>query len=59
MRVEELRKLIHETSGILPAVQKLSYAGKDLNDSQRSLEQYGVKFWNAKFPGWPLKIRRN
>ena len=59
MRVEELRKLIYETCGILPAVQKLSYAGKDLNDSQRSLEQYGVSYWNGKFPGWPLKIRKN
>jgi len=58
MRVEELRKVIKDTCGIIPALQKFSYAGKNLDDSQRTLEQYGIAYWNAKFPGWPLKIRK-
>ncbi|GLC42997.1 hypothetical protein PLESTM_001411000 [Pleodorina starrii] len=39
MRVEELRLVIRDAGGILPALQKLSYAGKHLDDSQRTLEQ--------------------
>ena len=49
---------MQDKSGIIPALQKFSYAGKNLEDSQRTLEQYGIAYWNKKFPGWPLKIRR-
>ena len=38
--------------------KRLSYAGKHLDDSQRTLQQYGIKYWNSKFPDWPLVIRR-
>ena len=58
MRVEELRRVIYEKGGIIPALQKFSYAGKNLEDSQRTLEHYGIAYWHAKFPHWPLKIRR-
>jgi hypothetical protein len=58
MRVEELRRVIYEKGGIIPALQRLSFAGKNLEDSQRTLEHYGVAYWHAKFPHWPLKIRR-
>lgn len=58
MRIEEVRTVIRDKGGILPALQKLSYAGKNLEDSQRTLEQYGVGYWNARFPHWPLKIRK-
>jgi len=44
--------------GVLPALQRLSYAGKHLDDAQRTLEQYGVAHWHAKFPHWPIKIRK-
>ena len=43
---------------MLPALQRLSYAGKQLDDAQRTLEQYGVAQWAAKVPNWPLKIRK-
>ena len=39
MRVEELRKVIRDKGGIIPALQRLSYAGKNLEDAQRTLEQ--------------------
>eukprot|EP00775_Hariotina_reticulata_P008823 gene8823-9002_t len=58
MRIEELRNVIRDVGGVLPALQKLSYAGKHLDDAQRTLEQYGVAYWHNKFPHWPLKIRR-
>lgn len=58
MRIEELRRVIMEKGGVIPALQRFSYAGKNLEDSQRTLEQYGVSYWNKKFPHWPLKIRR-
>ncbi|KAK2079390.1 hypothetical protein QBZ16_003081 [Prototheca wickerhamii] len=58
MRIEDLRKLIRDKSGIIPALQKLSYAGKNLDDPQRTLAHYGVAYWHSKFPHWPLKIRR-
>ncbi len=58
MRVDELRKVIYEKGGIIPALQRFSYAGKNLEDSQRTLEHYGIAYWNKKFPAWPLKIRR-
>lgn len=44
---------------MLPALQRLSYAGKRLDDAQRTLEQYGVAYWHARFPQWPLRIRRS
>eukprot|EP00877_Chromochloris_zofingiensis_P002825 jgi/Chrzof1/12543/UNPLg00494.t1 len=58
MRVEELRTVIRDKGGIIPALQKFSYAGKHLNDSQRTLEQYGIAYWHNKFPHWPLRIRK-
>lgn len=32
MRVEELRNVIRDVGGILPALQRLSYAGEGLTD---------------------------
>lgn len=58
MRVEELRRIIMDQGGIIPALQRFAYAGKNLEDSQRTLEQYGIAYWHKKFPNWPLKIRR-
>ncbi|KAL6775802.1 hypothetical protein ACKKBG_A18550 [Auxenochlorella protothecoides x Auxenochlorella symbiontica] len=58
MRIEDLRKLIKDKAGIIPALQKLSFAGKNLDDAQRTLAHYGVAYWHDKFPEWPLKIRR-
>ena len=58
MRVEELRRVVMKKGGIIPALQRFSYAGKNLEDSQRTLEQYGIAYWHKKFPDWPLKIRR-
>jgi len=57
MRVEDLRLVIRDVGGILPALQRLSYAGKHLDDPQRTLQQYGVEFWNKRFPHWPIKVR--
>ncbi len=57
-RVEELRGVLRDAGGLLPALQRLSFAGKNLDDAQRTLEQYGVAYWHAKFPHWPLKLRR-
>jgi hypothetical protein len=47
-----------DAGGVLPALQRLSYAGKHLDDAQRTLEQYGIAYWHAKFPHWPLRIRK-
>ncbi|KAL0023269.1 hypothetical protein WJX77_001673 [Trebouxia sp. C0004] len=58
MRIEDLRLVIQEVGGVVPALQKLSYAGKKFEDSQRSLQQYGVAYWHKKFPHWPIKIRK-
>ncbi|KAG2497485.1 hypothetical protein HYH03_004638 [Edaphochlamys debaryana] len=57
-RLEALRAAIRDAGGIPPALQKLSYAGKALDDSQRTLEHYGVAYWHKRFPHWPIKIRR-
>jgi hypothetical protein len=87
----------------MPGLQKLAFAGKNFDDSQRTLEQcvrraacggaaaqrrqrsatqsgsaacsaaaraadapprparrsYGVRYWHAKFPHWPITIRRH
>ena len=58
IRVHELRCVIAEHCGVLPGLQRLSYAGKKFEDPERNLEHYGVKYWNAKFPDWPVVIRR-
>jgi hypothetical protein len=58
MRVEELRAVIRDVGGILPALQRLSYAGKHLDDAQRTLEQHGIAYWHKKFPHWPIRVRR-
>jgi len=39
-------------------MQKLAYAGKKLDDSKRTLEHYGVAYWQKKFPDWPVTIRK-
>jgi len=57
-RVHELRGVIAERCGVLPGLLRLSYAGKKFEDPERNLEHYGVKYWNAKFPDWPVIIRR-
>jgi len=59
MKVHDLRGLIRDTCGIMPGMQKLSYAGKNMEDPERTLEHYGIKYWHAKFPGWPVIIRRH
>lgn len=33
--------LLQDKAGIIPALQKLSFAGKNLDDAQRTLAQYG------------------
>jgi len=58
MTVHDLRKVIHDRCGVLPGLQKLAYAGKNMEDPARTLEHYGVKYWHAKFPDWPITIRR-
>lgn len=57
-RAGELRGVISDACGVLPGLQRLSYAGKRFEDPERTLEHYGVKYWNAKFPDWPVVIRR-
>jgi Ubiquitin family len=59
MRIDELRCVIRDVGGVLPALQRLSYAGKRLEDPVRTLEMYGIAYWHAKFPHWPIKIRCN
>ena len=39
MKVDDLRKVISNACGIMPGMQKLSFAGKNFEDSQRTLEQ--------------------
>jgi hypothetical protein len=56
MRVDELRRVIRDRGGIIPALCRLSYAGKHFEDGNRTLQHYGVAFWNQRFPHWPLKI---
>eukprot|EP01023_Acetabularia_acetabulum_P037991 TRINITY_DN36299_c0_g1_i4.p2 TRINITY_DN36299_c0_g1~~TRINITY_DN36299_c0_g1_i4.p2 ORF type:complete len:134 (-),score=20.67 TRINITY_DN36299_c0_g1_i4:341-742(-) len=58
MRIEDLRQVIYKQGGIIPALQKLSYADRNLDDSQRTLEQYGICYWHKRFPHWSLKIRK-
>lgn len=58
MRVHEVRCIIYEVGGILPGLQRLVYAGKRMEDPQRTLRHYGVAYWHARFPHWPLVVRR-
>ena len=39
MKIDDLRKVIAEKCGIMPGMQKLSFAGKNFEDSQRTMEQ--------------------
>ena len=59
MTVEDLRNVIRDQGGIIPALQRLSYAGKQFHDSKRTLEHYGVAYWSRKFPHWPLTVTRH
>lgn len=56
MRVDELRLVIRDKGGIIPALCRMSYAGKHFEDGNRTLQHYGVGFWHQRFPHWPLKI---
>jgi len=56
MRVSEVKKVIFERCGVMPGLIRLAYAGKKLDDDARKLEHYGVRYWNAKFPDWPLTL---
>jgi len=58
MRVRDLRRLIQDYCAVPPGSMKLGFAGKRFEDAERTLEHYGVKYWNNKFPDWPLVIRR-
>lgn len=57
-RVHELKKLIADKCGVLPGLQCLSYAGKRLDDPNRTLLHMGVRYWHARFPRWPVTILR-
>lgn len=57
-RVEAVRLAIRDATGIPPALCRLSYAGTRLEDAQRTLGHYGVAYWHAKFPQWPLVVTR-
>ena len=56
VRVDELRLMIRDQGGIIPAICRLSYAGKHFEDGNRNLAHYGVGFWSQRFPHWPLKV---
>lgn len=58
MTVEDLRLVIRDKGGILPGLQRLSYAGKKMEDCKRTLEHYGITYWHAKFPHWPITVRK-
>lgn len=57
-RVHELKKLIADKCGVLPGLQCLSYAGKRMDDPNRTLLHMGVRYWHARFPRWPVTILR-
>merc|ERR1711933_568131 len=57
MTIEDLRLEIKAKGGIIPGMQKLAYAGKKLDDPKRTLEHYGIAYWHAKFPSWPITVR--
>lgn len=56
MRVDDLKLLIQEKGGVPVSLQKLAYGGKRLVDPNRTLAQYGVAYWNKRFPNWELKL---
>ena len=58
IRVYELRRIIANKCGVLPGLQRLTFAGKKMDDSERNLEHYGFKYWNKKFPDWPIVMRK-
>lgn len=58
MRVHEVRNIVYKVGGILPGLQRLVYAGKRMEDPQRTLKHYGVAFWHTHFPNWPIVVRR-
>jgi hypothetical protein len=57
-RVEAVRLAVRDATGVPPALCRLRYAGQALDDAQRTLGHYGVAYWHAKFPHWPLVIAR-
>ena len=57
-RVNEVKKLIADKTGVMPGLMRLAYAGKKFDDNSRTLAQMGVRYWNAKFPDWSLVILR-
>jgi hypothetical protein len=56
--VESVRLAVRDAAGVPPALCRLSFAGRRLDDARRTLGQFGVAFWHAKFPHWPLVIVR-
>lgn len=59
MKVDELRKVIRDACGVQPGLQRLAFAGKTFEDANRTLEHYGVRYWHAKFPHWPITLIRH
>jgi len=41
-----------DNSGIPPGIQRLAYAGKNLDDPDRKLKKFGIAYWHSKFPDW-------
>lgn len=58
MRIAEVFQVLKRELGLLPANQCLAFGARNLEDNQRTLEHYGVRYWHAKFPDWPLTVRR-
>lgn len=56
IQIDDLRVIIQEKGGVPVALQKLSFAGKRLADSNRTLKQFGVAYWHQRFPHWHLKL---
>eukprot|EP00898_Chlorokybus_atmophyticus_P006358 jgi/Chlat1/6723/Chrsp50S06471 len=54
MDVWETRKIIAEATGVAPKDIRMSYAGKRFEENNARLEEYGVDYWYAKFPDWPI-----
>jgi len=42
----------------MPGLMRIAYRGQSFEDESRKLEHYGVRYWNKKFPDWPLVILR-
>lgn len=58
IRVSDLRDHIRDRCGIMPGLMRIAYRGQSFEDESRKLEHYGVRYWNKKFPDWPLVILR-